>query len=64
MEPLRLNVYIANASDESFTVKAVQMPELSVVYTRTLEEIPEAVRSAAATVAGQPADSFDVIIDF
>ena len=63
MEPLRLNVYIANASDESFTVKAVQMPELSV-HTRTLEEIPEAVRSAAATVAGQPADTFDVVMDF
>ncbi|MEV8181457.1 MULTISPECIES: hypothetical protein [Micrococcaceae] len=60
---MKLNVYIASASDDFFTVKAVQMPELSA-QARTLEEIPDAVRSAAAAVAGQPADFFDVVIDF
>lgn len=60
---MQLNVYIANASDGFFVVKAVQMPELSA-RTRTLEEIPDAVRAAAAAVAGRPADSFDVIMDF
>jgi hypothetical protein len=60
---LQLNVYIASASDGFYTAKAVQMPELSA-HARTLEEIPEAVRSAAAAVTGQPANFFDVVIDF
>lgn len=63
MERLQLNVYIASASDGFFTVKAVQMPELST-GARTLEEIPDAVRSAAAAAAGRPAEDFDVVLDF
>lgn len=60
---LQLNVYIASASDGFFTVKAAQMPQLSA-QARTLADIPDAVRSAAAAITGQPADVFDVVIDF
>jgi hypothetical protein len=47
VERLQLNVYVASASDGFFTIKAVRMLELSA-QARTLEEIPDAVRSAAA----------------
>lgn len=60
---MQLNVYIASASDGFFTVKAMSMPELSA-QARTLEEIPDAVRSAAAVVAGQSPEDFEVVLDF
>lgn len=60
---LKLNVYISSAADGLLTVKAVQMPELSV-QVGTLEEIPESVSAAAASMSGEPAEDFVVIIDF
>jgi hypothetical protein len=62
-ERLQLNVYISSAADGFDTVKAVQMPELTA-QARTLEDIPHAVRSAAAAIAGQPPEDFDVVMDF
>jgi hypothetical protein len=62
-ERVLLNVYISSASDGLFTVKAVQMPKL-IVHTRTIEEIPDAVRYAAAAIVGRRPEEFEVILDF
>lgn len=62
-ERLQLNVYISSADDGLFTIKAVQIPELTA-YARTIEGISDAARSAAAAIAGRQPEDFDVIIDF
>lgn len=60
---LQLNVYISSAADGIFTVKAVQMQELSA-HARTLEDVPGAVRSAAAALTGESPEEFDLVLDF
>lgn len=60
---MKLNVYISSAEDGILTVKAVQIPELSV-QAGTIAEIPAAVRSAAAAISGHPPDDFVVVSDF
>ncbi|MBT2566948.1 hypothetical protein J7I84_10665 [Arthrobacter sp. ISL-85] len=60
---MQLDTYISRASDGLFTAKTMQMPELTA-QARTIEEIPHAVRSAAAAISGRPAENFDVILDF
>lgn len=60
---MKLNVYISRAEDGILTVKAVQIPELSV-QAGTIAEIPDAVRSAAASISGQSPDDFVVVADF
>lgn len=60
---MQLNVYISSAADGLLTVKAVQLPELSI-QTQTIEDIPDAVRFAAAAMVGQGPEDFDVIMDF
>lgn len=60
---MRLNVYVSSAEDGILTVKAVQIPELSV-QTGTIAEIPDAVRAAAAAISGHAPDQFDVVTDF
>ncbi len=62
-ERLRLNVYISSADDRLFTIKAVQIPELTA-HAQTLEGIPDAVRSATAALTGKQPKDFDIIIDF
>jgi hypothetical protein len=60
---VQLNVYISSADDGLFTIKAVQLPELTA-HTRTIEGISDAARSAAAAIAGRQPEDFEVIIDF
>ncbi|MDQ0693174.1 hypothetical protein [Arthrobacter sp. W4I7] len=59
---MQLKVYISTATDGFFTVKAVQMPELTA-EARTLEDIPDALRSAAAAIVSQPPEDFHVVMD-
>lgn len=60
---MQLNIYISSAADGLFTVRAIQIPAL-VAYARTIEDIPHAVRSAAAAIAGGAPDDFDIVMDF
>ncbi|MBT2565068.1 hypothetical protein J7I84_00900 [Arthrobacter sp. ISL-85] len=49
-----LTAYIASASDGFFMVKTIEIPELAV-RTGKIEQIPEAVRAAAAITGKGPA---------
>ncbi|WP_458782329.1 hypothetical protein [Arthrobacter sp. D3-16] len=60
---MQLNVYISSADDGLFTIKAVQIPELTA-HAQTIEGIPHAVRCAAGAMTGKQPEDFDVIIDF
>lgn len=60
---MQLNVYISSASDGLFTVKAVQMPELTA-EAGTIEDVPNMVRSAAAAMVGGRPENFEVVFDF
>jgi hypothetical protein len=60
---LQLNVYVANAADGFFLFKVVELPELTA-RAGTIDEIPEAVRVAAAALTGRAPEDFDVQVDF
>lgn len=60
---MKLNAYISSASDGLFTVKTLQLPELTA-HAGTIDDIPHAVRCAAAAICGQPPEDFEIITDF
>ncbi|MEW1812496.1 hypothetical protein AB0284_17540 [Pseudarthrobacter phenanthrenivorans] len=60
---MQLNVYISSAADGIFRLKAAELPELTA-QARELEDIPAAVRSAAAALTGREPGDFDITIDY
>lgn len=62
-ETLLHNAYISTAADGHLVLKVVELPQLTAL-SDTVEDIPEAVRAAAARIAGRAAEDFDVHVDY
>jgi len=60
---MQLTAYIASANDGYFLVKAKEVPEL-LARTSSLNDIPDAVREAAARLTGRAAGDFEVIPEY
>jgi hypothetical protein len=60
---LLLNVYISSATDGYFLLKAVEIPQLSVTV-RGLDDIPRAVRAAAAALTGRAPEDFEISLNY
>ncbi|GKV74465.1 hypothetical protein [Pseudarthrobacter sp. NCCP-2145] len=58
-----LNVYISSAADGYFLLRAVEIPELKVKAKR-FDDIPDAVRAAAAAVTGKAPGDFEIALDY
>ncbi|WP_181405881.1 hypothetical protein [Pseudarthrobacter phenanthrenivorans] len=58
-----MNVYISSASDGYFLLKTVEIPELTA-RAGTIEDMPGAVRAAAAVLTGRAPDDFEVSLDY
>lgn len=56
---MRLTTRIRSADDGWFALEVLELPELET-YAKTFEEIPDAVRRAAATATGRDPDEFEV----
>ncbi|MDJ0356701.1 hypothetical protein [Paenarthrobacter sp. PH39-S1] len=60
---MQLNVYISDASDGHFLLKAVEMPELTARASR-MDDIPDAVPAAAAALTGLAIGDFEITMDY
>ncbi|WP_285245771.1 hypothetical protein [Pseudarthrobacter sp. fls2-241-R2A-127] len=57
---MQLTTRILSARDGWFELEVLELPEL-LAYAKAFDEIPQAVRSAAAVCTGRPVDDFDVV---
>ncbi len=60
---MRLTAHIKKATDGHLDLRVVELPELKA-QARTCEEIPDAVRDAAAKLTGRPAQDFAVEVRY
>ncbi|MFF2347009.1 hypothetical protein [Pseudarthrobacter sp. NPDC058119] len=60
---MKLTAHIKDATDGWFDLRTLELPELQATAHR-VEDIPEAVREAAAKITGKPASEFDVEVSY
>ncbi|MFE4542234.1 hypothetical protein [Arthrobacter sp. NPDC056727] len=60
---MKLTAQIKNAADGRLDLRVVELPEL-VAHARKFDDIPDAVRDAAARLTGRPGQDFDVEVRY
>ena len=60
---MRLNAQIRKATDGRLDLHVVELPDLEA-HARKFEDIPDAVRDAAARLTGRPGQDFDVEVRY
>jgi hypothetical protein len=60
---MRLTAHIKEATDGRITLRVEELPDL-IIHVRTILEIPDAIRDAAAQLTDRDKKDFEVELDF
>ncbi|RAM37261.1 transcriptional regulator [Arthrobacter globiformis] len=60
---MKLTAQIGTAADGRLNLRVLELPELKT-HARRVDEIPDAVRDAAAKLTGRPKDDFDIEVRY